>query len=435
MPSDIPLCYNSFVMRRKIRVAVETLGCKLNQAESEMLARQLVLAGCQIVGSDEEADVYILNTCTVTHIADRKCRQSLRAARRCSPQALIVATGCYANRSGSELWDIPEIDLILKNEDKGSLSQIVAQRLGASSSADMAETCLRTRAFIKAQDGCNRHCAYCIVPLVRGREKSLPSDVVIAEIQARVADDYKEVVLTGTEIGSYSSSGADIKGLLERILNETRIERLRLSSLQPYEITLELLALWKDSRLCPHFHISLQSGSDSVLERMKRRYLTSNYEESVSLIRELLPEAAITTDVIVGFPGETDVEFQETLDFCRRVGFARIHVFSYSTRPGTAAATMPGQVGAYVKKERSGKMLALAKESAAGFRCGFLDKTLEVLWEQQSKSGIWSGYTSNYIRVYARSEQNLTNVMTETGLVKSYKDGVWGELTNPEEDK
>ncbi|RJO60993.1 MAG: tRNA (N(6)-L-threonylcarbamoyladenosine(37)-C(2))-methylthiotransferase MtaB [Dehalococcoidia bacterium] len=435
MPFGVFLCYNSSVMPREIRVAIETLGCKLNQAESETLARQLAAAGCQIVGVNEKTDAFILNTCTVTHIADRKCRQSLRAARRNNPNALIVATGCYANCSESELWGIPDIDLILKNKDKDSLSQIVAQRLGASSPAGMTETGLRTRAFIKAQDGCNRRCAYCIVPMVRGREKSLPSDVVMAEIQARVADDYKEVVLTGTEVGSYSSDGLNIKGLLRRILAETKIERLRVSSLQPYEITPELLALWKNSRLCPHFHISLQSGADVVLNHMKRGYSTSEFEKALKKIRETLPEAATTTDVIVGFPGETDAEFQQTVDFCRRVGFARIHVFAFSPRPGTAAADMTGQVDARIKKERSAKMLALAKESAAEFRCAFLGRTLTVLWEQKSNAGVWSGYTSNYIRIYTRSERNLTNVLTETRLVKLYRDGVWGEPMNPEENK
>jgi len=431
----ILLCYNSTVMRREIRVAIETLGCKLNQAESETLARQLAAAGCQVVSPGEMADAYILNTCTVTHIADRKSRHLLRMAKRINPAVFTVATGCCANRVESELWALRDLDLIVKNEDKGSLSEIIAQRLGATGSAARIESSLRTRAFIKAQDGCNRCCAYCIVPLVRGREKSLPADKVIAEIDARVAEGYKEVVLTGTEIGSYSSDGLDIKELLERILNETEIERLRVSSLQPYEIIPALLALWKSPRLCPHFHISLQSGADNVLTRMKRGYSASDYAKALAMIRAELPEAVITTDVIVGFPGETDAEFQETVDFCRRMGFARIHVFAFSPRPGTAAATMPGQVDARVKKERSAKMLVLAKESAGEFRSRFSGKTMDVLWEQKSETSIWSGYTPNYIRVYTRSTRDLTNIMTETRLVKLYRDGVWGELTHPEENK
>ena len=411
-----------------IRVVIETLGCKLNQAESETLARQFILGGCQIVGADEETDVYILNTCTVTHIADRKSRQSLRMARRRSPHALIIATGCYINRSGNEVEALESVNLVVPNEEKPRLVEIVGQRKTLEKGAIVHENSTRTRAFIKAQDGCNRQCAYCIVPLVRGRAKSLPADEVMAEIESRVSERFKEVVLTGTEIGSYSSSGLDIKGLLERILVKTKIERLRVSSLQPYEITPKLLALWKNSRLCPHFHISLQSGSDGVLTRMKRVYSISSYEESISLIRKALPDASITTDVIVGFPGETDAEFQQTADFCRRMSFARVHVFTFSPRPGTAAATMSDQVDARVKKERSAKMLALAKESAREFRSYFIGQILEVLWEQESEAGIWSGYTANYIRLYTSSKKDLTNVLTATKLLKLYRDGVWGGI-------
>jgi len=417
----------------RIRVAIETLGCKLNQAESETLARQFIAVGCEVVPPGEKADVYILNTCTVTHIADRKSRHLLRMAKRLNPAALTVATGCYANRSDTELWGMADLELIVRNEDKDSLPEIIAQRLGAAGSAERNDSGLRTRAFIKAQDGCNRRCAYCIVPLVRGREKSLPADEVINEINARVTDGYKEVVLTGTEIGSYSFDGLNIKGLLGRVLDETDIERLRVSSLQPYEITPELLSLWKNPRLCPHFHISLQSGSDSMLTRMKRGYTAASYEKAIRFIRESLPEAAVTTDIIVGFPGETDAECHESWDFCRRTGFARIHVFPYSARPGTAAAVMPGQVKAQVKKERAGAMLALAKESAGLFRSRFLGQTMPVLWEQKSNAGIWGGYTSNYIRVYTRDETDLINIISETSLLKIYKDGVWGELVGHKE--
>lgn len=421
-------------MSRIIRVAIETLGCKLNQAESETLARQLAAEGCEVVSFSEAADAYILNTCTVTHIADRKCRQSLRAARRLSPQALIVATGCYANRDDSELWDLPDLDLIMKNENKASLPEIIVQRLGATGLDARIESGRRTRAFIKAQDGCNRRCAYCIVPLVRGKEKSLTADAIVAEINARADEGFKEIVLTGTEIGSYSSNGLALNGLLERILAETQIERLRVSSLQPYEITPELLTLWNDRRLCPHFHISLQSGSDDVLKRMKRGYSTSDYQKAATLIRKASTGTAITTDIIVGFPAETDAEFQETLDFCGKMRFARIHVFPYSARPGTAAASMTGQVNAKVKKERAAMMLSLSKENARDFLSSQLNRTADVLWEQKSAARVWSGYTTNYARVYTRSRINLTNTILKTKLLKLHRDGVWGELTTPEEN-
>jgi threonylcarbamoyladenosine tRNA methylthiotransferase MtaB len=418
-------------MPQKTRISIGTLGCKLNQAESEALSRQFVSIGCQIVGTNDETDVYILNTCTVTHIADRKSRKLLRMARLRNPHAIIIAIGCYVNRSSAELEAVEGIDLLLSKANTLRLIDIVSGRIDFKSDTAVYEQSSRTRAFIKAQDGCNRCCTYCIVPLVRGRENSLPADEVISEIDARVSEGYKEIVITGTEIGSYSSHGLDISGLLKRILFETKIERLRVSSLQPYEITRKLLSLWtQEHRICPHFHVSLQSGADSVLKRMKRGYSAQDYEDAMVMIRGALPEAAITTDVIVGFPGETDMEFQDTMSFCRKIGFARIHVFSYSARPGTVAATMPDQVDARTKKERSSQITALAKKSTAEFVSRHIGMTLDVLWEQQSKAGLWRGYTSNYIRVYSRNERNQANILGQTKLMNIYKDGIWGELNN-----
>jgi threonylcarbamoyladenosine tRNA methylthiotransferase MtaB len=242
-----------------------------------------------------------------------------------------------------------------------------------------------------------------------------------------VVDGFKEVVLTGTEIGSYSYNGINLKKLLETILVETSIVRLRLSSLQPQEISPELIYLWNDPRLCPHFHLSLQSGSDSVLKRMKRRYSVSDYKKAVFLIRTVVPDAAITTDIIAGFPGETEEEFQESYEFCRRIGFARIHVFPYSKRQGTEAARMPLQVADSVRTLRSQNLLALARECTQIYRQKFLGSTMTVLWEQQS-NGIWSGHTGNYIKVYTRSDLELNNKLLPVKLDKIYKDGVWGEI-------
>jgi threonylcarbamoyladenosine tRNA methylthiotransferase MtaB len=265
------------------------------------------------------------------------------------------------------------------------------------------------------------------VPLVRGREKSLPVDQIVAEVRHRTGDGYKEVVLTGTEIGSYNYNGVNLKGLLEHILAETAVTRVRLSSLQPQEISPELIKLWHDSRLCRHFHLSLQSGSDGVLSRMKRRYSASDYQQVVSMIRALVPEVAITTDIIVGFPGETSTEFEESFQFCQKLSFARIHVFPYSPRQETEAARMSNQIGDKIKKQRSEKMLALAGESARNFSQQFLGKTMTVLWEKQSADGLWSGHTDNHIKVYTRSNEGLTNKLLPVKLVEVYKDGVWGE--------
>ena len=407
-----------------MKVAFDTLGCKLNQAETDFLARQFAEAGHRLVSSAGEADIYILNTCTVTHTADSKSRHLLRLAHRRNPDALVVATGCYAQRVPRELAQIEGVSLVAGNEQKLYLFRLLQESGYLSRPTSMSAGLIanryppfRTRAFIKIQDGCNGFCTYCVVPLVRGREQSLPVEQVVAEVRHRVADGYKEVVLTGTEIGSYSCNGVGLKGLLEHVLAGTDITRIRLSSLQPQEISPELIGLWRDSRLCPHFHLSLQSGSDGVLSRMKRGYGVSEYQEALSLIRAMVPDVAITTDVIVGFPGETGEEFEESHKFCRQMDFARIHVFSYSRRSGTQAARLLHQVSDKVKKERRQKMLALAEESAHHFRQRFLGKSMMVLWEKQSADGVWSGLTDNYIKVYTKSHQNLTNMLLPLKLV------------------
>ena len=416
-----------------MRVALDSLGCKLNQAETELLAKQFTDAGYKLVSPADEADVYILNTCTVTHIADRKSRHWLRLAHRRNPDARLVATGCYAQRAPQELAQLEGIDLVLGNEQKPHLLQLLEEsgRLSRPAcvrrdSTSGSHTGFRTRALVKVQDGCNNLCSYCIVPLVRGREKSLPVDQVVAEVRHRMANGYKEVVLTGVKIGSYSCNGVNLRGLLEHILAETDVARLRLSSLQPQEISPELIALWRDERLCRHFHLSLQSGSDSVLRRMRRRYSINDYRQSVSLIRALVPEAAITTDIIVGFPGETSSEFQESYKLCQKLEFARIHVFTYSPREGSQASQMPEPVEDRVKKQRSQTMLALAEESAQNFSQRFLGRTMPVLWEKRS-DGIWSGHTDNYIKIYTKSNKDLTNKLLLVRLVELFnRDGVWG---------
>ena len=402
-------------LNTQMNIALETLGCKLNQAETELLARQFVEAGHRLVSSVGEADIYILNTCTVTHIADAKARHLLRLAHRRNADARLVATGCYAQRVPQELTRIEGVGLVVGNDEKSRLPWLLKEAGWLSQPTSIqgdpitaSESVFRTRAFIKIQDGCNNFCSYCIVPLVRGREKSLQADQVVAEVRHRVSSGTKEVVLTGTEIGSYNYDGINLKRLLKNILTETDVVRLRLSSLQPQEISPELIDLWHNPRLCPHFHLSLQSGSDGVLKRMKRRYTISDYQKAVSSIRALVPDAAITTDIIVGFPGETDEEFQESYEFCQKIGFARIHVFPYSPRQGTEAAKMPANLTNSARTQRNQNLGALATECAQNYRHGFLGRKMSVLWEKQS-GGIWSGHTGNYIKVYTRSDKDLTN--------------------------
>ncbi len=400
-------------------IALETLGCKLNQAESESLARQLAERGCRVVPPSDGAAIYILNTCTVTHIADRKSRHLLRLAQRRNPGAFIIAIGCYAERAPRELAQVTGVDMVLGNEEKARLLDVLEEQGLISTSSALLPQMHRTRSLVKVQEGCNQFCSYCIVPLVRGRERSLPLDEAVAEVRARVERGYREVVLTGTQIGSYRNSP---ELLIQRILIETGIERLRLSSLQPREITAGLLSLWQDSskRLCRHLHLPLQSGSDAVLRRMGRRYSTEDYAQAVARIREAIPDVAITTDVMVGFPGETDEDFAESYRFCQQMAFANIHVFPYSERPCTPATLMPEKIDEPVKKERSKRMLKLARESARRFEEQFLGRTMMVLWEREVDDGVWVGLTDNYIRVVAQSKKPLKNWLIPARLGGRY---------------
>jgi threonylcarbamoyladenosine tRNA methylthiotransferase MtaB len=431
-----------------MRVAFYTLGCKLNQAETESLVGRFSQSGFQIVSSHDAADIYIANTCTVTHIADRKSRHWLRLARRRNPRALIIATGCYAQRSRQEL--APLVDLVVDNKEKERLLALIqtfsleGRGLGegegeAQQSRVLAAT-LRTRSLIKIQDGCHSSCTYCIVPRVRPREYSLPASQIIDEVKQKIALGYKEVVLTGTKVGSYKDtvlspneeSGTELKDLVQRILDSTDIERLRLSSLQPMEISSEFLALWQDERLCRHFHLALQSGSEAVLQRMRRSYSLDRYQRMVNLIKEKMPEAAVTTDIMVGFPGESDEEFEQSYSFCQQAGFANIHVFPFSPRPETAAARMPGQIKDKVKQERNQRMLELSRSCRRRFYEQFLGQVMPVLWEKETgpSSGIYSGLTGNYIRVFAHSEEPLSNEITLTRLVEFHNQGIWGETVH-----
>jgi threonylcarbamoyladenosine tRNA methylthiotransferase MtaB len=418
------------------RVALESLGCKLNQAEIEALADRLVSWGHVLTGSAGEADVYVLNTCTVTHIADRKSRQALRSARRANPQARVIATGCYARRSPEELGRLGVVDVILGDAEGDSLVGAIEGHGHARSTGltgDATGHRGRTRSLVKIQEGCSDYCSFCVVPYTRGPGRSRTLDEILAEVKDRVAKGHQEVVLTGTKLGDYRSNGHGSTGLPElirRILAETKVERLRLSSLQPGDLTPELITLWHNVRLCPHLHLPLQSGSDAILRQMHRPYSLAEYESAVCQVRDAIPDLSVTTDILVGFPCEGEDEFEEGYRFCERMGFAGIHVFPYSKRPGTAAATMPGQIDDKVRKNRSVKMMALGKRSARQFRSQFLGRTMTVLWEDSSGEGLWSGHTANYLRVHAKSDEGLAGRILAVKLVGEYADGLRGEMVN-----
>lgn len=396
-------------------------------------------AGFSVISGDR-ADAFILNTCTVTHIADRKCRHMIRMLRRGNPQALVLVTGCYAGRAREEIRKCGA-DLVVDNSDKMNIPQLMLEKLSSSGSKAGGVGPERVRSFIKIQDGCRNFCSYCIVPLVRSNVYSVGAKDILKEIKTRVAEGYREVVLTGTEIGSYQDGNNTLTGLLKIILGESGVARLHLSSLQPQHIEDGLLELWQDRRLCRHFHIALQSGSDAVLLRMRRRYDKKAYIAAVDRIRDIIPDASITTDIMVGFPSESDAQFRESYKFCQDMDFAAMHVFSYSPRPGTSAAAMAGQVTEKVKKQRSLEMLKLAAESAEKFSRRFTGKTMQVLWENEVRrgSGIYSGLTENYIRVYTASASDLANTISParmvgparemgTKMLKASTRGNYGEL-------
>lgn len=432
--------------------AIHTHGCKLNQADSEALARSFTQAGYRMVEWSDGADVLVLNTCTITATADAKARQALRRAHRTNSKALVVATGCYAERDADKLSKVEGVSLVLGNTGKDRLVATVTAALdqnqqrrlspipvadasgGAGNTPVKAWTPLplkgmarpaigRTRAMVKIQEGCDQVCAYCIVPKVRGRERSIPPDVLLEQINQRIDQGCQEVVLTGTQLGSYGFdlAGCDLPVLLRRILRETVLTRLRVSSLQPQEITDSLLELWSDPRLCPHFHLPLQSGCDRILRSMRRRYDTAQFATRVDSIRKMLPDAGITTDIIAGFPGEGEEEHRASGNFARSMAFSGMHVFPYSPRPGTSAAYLGNRVAEAVKKERVEDLGQIAAEGFGRFRRGQLGSRRPVLWESSRGNGAateWSGLTDNYIRVWTKSQGDIGNTVTHYRLVE-----------------
>ena len=412
-------------------MAIHTHGCKLNQADSDQLARRFVESGYRVVDAGETADVFVLNTCTVTLTADSKARQALRKAHRANPHALIVATGCYAQRDRDQLAQVDGVSLVVGNTGKERLPEMVSQALDRNrhgmGPAPAAASLLwpgpaRNRAMVKIQEGCNQVCAYCIVPKVRGRERSIPPETLVDQINDRASRGSREVVLTGTQLGTYGYDLPDmtLHTLIETLLLETAIPRIRVSSLQAHEISPQLLDLWQDNRLCPHFHVPLQNGSDPVLRAMRRRYTTAQFAATLELIRNRMPDAGITTDVIAGFPGEGDAEFQESRDFAARMAFSDMHVFPFSPRPGTSASYLEDTTSPQVKKERTAEMLDLASRTAAEFRHSQLGNIRPVLWESSTRNGtdpVWQGLTDNYIRVKTSTGRDLRDRITLARLV------------------
>lgn len=392
-----------------MKVLIETHGCKLNSADSQKLAQEFVAAGYSVIPAGNTPDVYVLNTCTVTHVADRKARQATASARRRFPSALTVVTGCYAERAEDAVAALACVDMAVTNRAKATIVARVTEHLRArlTPCADGAAIAAapillgRTRASVKIQEGCDQVCAYCIVPKVRGRERSIPEGQIVAEVRSLATAGIPEVVLTGTQLGSYGCDleGTDLARMVARTLRETPVSRLRVSSLQPMEVTDALLDVWTGAgrgRLCPHFHLPLQSGSDPILKRMRRRYSPEAFIRTVERVRAAIPDCSVTTDVISGFPGETDADHAATVAIMEVARFADAHIFPYSARPGTSAAHFTDCVPIEVRVARASELRKVARRHSVQHREKFLGTVRQVLWELRRDS---EGLTDNYLRV------------------------------------
>lgn len=407
-----------------MRVYLDNIGCRLNWSEIEILARQFVAAGHAVVATPLDADVILVNTCAVTAQAERKTRHELRSLHRENPDAQIAVVGCFPTLRPELSVDFPGVAWVIPNTDKARAVGLVTAESPSpplrQDATDEAEL-LRTRAFVKVQDGCDNHCTYCIIPSLRGSSRSRSVADVTAEVQTLVGEaDCREAVLTGGSLGAYGRDlgpDVDLRKLVETLLADTDIPRLRLSSVEPWDLDESFFELWDDPRLCRQIHLPLQAGSDPTLRRMGRPITLSDFAQLVEAARAAIPDLAVTTDVLVGFPGEDDDAFRESYAFVKRMGFAKLHVFPYSSRPGTPATKLPHQVPREVRDERARQIRALGAEQRRRFTKGFLGRELDVLWEKRRQDGQWTGWTDNYIRVVADEEEDLCNRITSTHLV------------------
>lgn len=425
-----------------MKVFLDSIGCRLNQSEIETMARQLLAAGHQVVSEAAEADKIILNTCAVTREAARDARSRTRRFHRSNEAAEVVLTGCYATVAPEALQKVEGAGRIVPNDQKERLVQILDPKASLELPLFDREPVMRdflagqagnTRAFVKVQDGCDNRCTFCITTVARGPGRSRHLGDVVREIQALSNAGYQEAVLTGVHLGSYGhdlDGAGGLRDLVAAILHYTDIPRLRLSSLEPWDIDGDFFELWQDRRLLPHLHLPLQSGSDRILRLMARRTRRDSFRELVEAARSAIPDVNLSTDMICGFPGESEVDFQDSLEFVEEMAFSRLHVFTYSPRPGTAAAKMAGQLPKPLRKERTRRMIALGESLSLEFHRSFEGQTREVLWETavgaDNRGLRWIGYTDNYIRVQGYGPADLFNSVTPVRLEEASADGLHG---------
>lgn len=422
-----------------MKVYLTSLGCRLNQSEIEAMARRFTAAGHIVVGDPAQADVCVLNTCAVTAEAERKSRHRARSLARVNPEAHIAVVGCYATLTPERCADLPGVAWVVPNEEKDGMVEVIGRgEVKRVEGAHISDSPLalprpykRTRAFVKVQDGCDNRCTYCIVRLLRGPSRSRSLVDVVAEVEALVDEGCQEAVLTGVNLSAYGRDlgcPGGLQALIEALLADTAVPRLRLSSLEPWDVDEGFFRLWEDARLCRQLHLPLQSGCDDTLRRMGRRVTTEGFAHLVEAARAAVPDMAVTTDVIVGFPGEDEAAFRASYEFVEATEFARLHVFPFSERPGTPAARLPDRVGREEVCERARLMRELGDAQARRFRQQFVGREMAVLWEQRRRDGLWTGLTDNYIQIVTAAEGDLHNQLTATCLVAERDGCLVGEV-------
>ncbi len=429
------------------RVAAYTLGCKVNSYDTEAMLQKFSENGYKIVNFSDFADIYIINTCTVTAVGDKKSRQIIRKASAKNPDAIIVAAGCYAQVNPEEVSKIEGVNIVLGTKDRLSIVDAVenySKDMGVFcntpavmeefefENASVSKFENKTRAYLKVQEGCEMFCSYCIIPYARGRIRSRNLEDVYEQVKEFAQNGFKEIVLAGIHVASYGKDleNADLITLLKKVHEIEGIERIRLSSVEPKLFTNQFINGIKGlPKICDHFHLSLQSGSNRTLKRMNRKYTKEQYEESVLAIREAYKNVALTTDVIVGFPGETDDDFLESYNFIEKIKLSKLHVFPYSKKEGTKAATFEEQISPAVKEERSKQMLKLNDRLAEEFMNSMLNKEFEVLFEKEEENSIFEGHTTNYIKVYAKSDINISNKIVKCKLNELQNDGIFASIS------
>ena len=429
-------------------VAFYTLGCKVNQYETEAMEELFETNGYKIVSTDEVADVYVINTCTVTNLGDRKSRQVIRRAKRLNEGSTIAVVGCYSQVAPEEVFSIEGVDVVIGTTDRNRIVELCEEvkenrsRINAVrdlkgikdfEELNIDEIKSRTRAYIKIQEGCNQFCTYCIIPYARGPIRSRNLESIIDESNRLAKAGFKEIILTGIHVASYGKEKGEtnLLDVIKEVSKVEGIQRIRLSSIEPTLITEEFMkSIVQLPKVCDHFHLSLQSGSDSILKKMNRKYTTSQYRKIVDIIRKYMPDAGITTDIIVGFPGETEEEFNETYNFVKEIGFSRIHVFKYSPRKGTPASKFNNQINGNIKHERSEKLIELGNSLTREFNRKFIGETLEVLFEEEHEgdSSFVEGYTTNYIRVLLKHDISIKGKIVPIKMIELYNEKLIGEI-------